>query len=100
MKKNFEKNGILLLNMALIFTSKKESKFHLKKWTKFINKLLESLKNEKITLILFGKAAKEVEKFECSSNFRKRTFPHPYNLSFINDSEVHRLFKPMKLLYL
>ncbi len=100
LKNNFEKNGILLLNMALIFTSKKESKLHLKKWKNFISKLLENLKNKDIKLILFGKVAKEIEKFEGSDSFEKEIFPHPYNLNFISNDEAHRLFKPMKLLYL
>ena len=100
LKNNFEKNGVLLLNMALIFTDKGDSKYHLKKWKPFVQSILCSLKNRDISLILFGNAAKEIEKFECSSSFKKFFFIHPYNVSFIKDKEVHKLFKPMNLLKL
>ncbi len=98
LKNNFEKNGVLLLNMSLIFSSKEKSKFHLKKWKNFIECFLNDLKERGITLILFGKAAKDIEKFESSQYFKKIVFPHPYNISFITNNEAHRLFKPMSLL--
>ena len=98
LKDNFEKNGVLLLNMALVFTDKSESKYHLKKWKPFIQSILCSLKEEDIKLILFGSAAKEVEKLEYSTYFKKFFFMHPYNMAFIKDKEVRQLFKPMNLL--
>ncbi len=99
LRENFEKNGVLLLNTALVFTSKKESKKHIKEWRGFVSKLLDELKDEKIELILFGKIAREIEKLDAGKNFKKRFLPHPYNLSFITEEEVHKLFAPMKLLY-
>ena len=98
LKDNFEKNGVLLLNMALVFTDKTESQYHLKKWKPFIQSLLCKLKQNSIKLILFGNAAKEVEKLQCSKYFEKLFFMHPYNISFINDHKVHQLFKPMNLM--
>ena len=98
LKDNFEKNGVLLLNMALIFTSKTESKYHLKAWRPFVKSLLCNLKKQNISLILFGHAAKDIEKLECSKDFKKLFFVHPYNVSFIKDKKAHKLFKPMSLL--
>ncbi len=98
LKDNFEKNGILLLNMALIFTKKEESKYHLRAWRTFVESLLCSIKEYDIKLILFGNAAKDIEKLECSNMFEKLFFVHPYNVSFIKDKEVHRLFKSMNLI--
>lgn len=98
LKNNFEKNGVLLLNMALIFSSKEKSGYHLKKWKKFIERVLENIKDRNITLILLGNASKEIEKMDVSKEFKKEIFPHPYNLSFIENDEVHRLFGPMHLL--
>ena len=98
LKDNFEKNGVLLLNMALIFTDKSDSKYHLKKWKPFVQSMLCSLKKREIALILFGNAAKEIEKLKCSNDFKKFFFIHPYNVDFIKDKEAHRLFKPMNLL--
>ncbi len=98
LKDNFEKNGVLLLNMALIFTTKEESKKHVKVWNAFVKSLLLELQGEKIELILFGKMAEVLEKLEEAQTFKKHTMPHPYNISFITDERAHRLFKPMKLL--
>lgn len=98
LKDNFEKNGVLLLNTALVFTSKDESKYHVKKFIPFISKLLELIKDEDITLILFGSMAKDIEKIKFSSSFKKFYCEHPYNVSFINNKEVQNLFSQMKLL--
>ena len=99
LKENFEKNGVLLLNMALIFTSKEESKKHVKTWNSFMKMLLKELQDEKIELILFGKMAEVLEKFEEAVPFKKHTMPHPYNIGFITDERAHKLFKPMHLLH-
>lgn len=98
LKDNFEKNGVLLLNMALVFTDKKESRYHLRMWKPFIKTLLSELDNRNITLILFGNAAKEIENLDISKSFEKLRFMHPYNVDFIKDKEVHKLFRPMNLL--
>ncbi len=98
LKKNFEKNGVMLLNMALIFTTKEESKKHVKIWNAFVKTLLNELHDKEIELILFGKMAEVLEKFEEAKSFKKHTMPHPYNISFITDERAHRLFKPMQLL--
>jgi uracil-DNA glycosylase len=97
-KRNLEKNGVLLLNISLIFTSKKKSNFHLKQWMNFTDRLLNRISDKKIELILFGKVAQKVEKFSSSVCFDKKFFPHPYNIGFITNDEVINLFKPMKLI--
>jgi len=97
-KENFEQNGILLLNTALIFTSKDESKKHVKLWKPFIVSLLRQLSEENIQLILFGSMAKEIEKLEVSGLYEKFYCEHPYNVSFISNKKVQNLFGQMKLL--
>ncbi len=98
LRENFEKNGVLLLNMALVFSTKAESKKHIQKWRGFVKRLLASLDGNDIELILFGKIAEEVERLDEAKHFRKHFLPHPYNISFITDSKAHALFKPMQLL--
>ncbi len=95
---NFEKNGVLLLNTALIFTSKSESKNHIKSWRGFIKTLLEELKGQNITLILFGNFAKDLKKRFNLSGFETIELEHPYNNSFICNKRAIELFKGMKLL--
>jgi uracil-DNA glycosylase len=95
---NFEKNGVLLLNTALIFTSKSESKNHIKNWRGFIKTLLEELKGQNITLILFGNFAKDLKKRFDLSKFETIELEHPYNNSFICNERAIELFGKMELL--
>jgi len=98
LRENFEKNGVLLLNTALIFTNKEDSKKHIKAWKGFVNRFLEELRDFKIELILFGNFAKDVEKYQSTNFYKKHIMMHPYNISFITEPKAHNLFAPMKLL--
>ncbi|MCH9813472.1 MAG: uracil-DNA glycosylase [Epsilonproteobacteria bacterium] len=100
LRENFEKNGVLLLNTALVFTTKEESKKHLKAWQGFVDRLLQLLQSHDIVLILFGSAAKDIKKYKSADTFEKYLLPHPYNIGFITESKAHQLFKPMRLLSL
>ena len=95
---NFEKNGVLLLNTALVFTDKKSSPKHIKAWRPFIQKLLEGLEQQEPKLILFGTHAKELKKRLPLEKFETIELEHPYNHTFISNPEAHKLFGPMKLL--
>ena len=98
LKNNFEKNGVLLLNSALIFTRKEDSKYHAKMWKSFVDTLLKGVKDRDIKLLLFGNISKEIDKLNSSKDFEKVLVPHPYNVSFITDKKVLEVFYPMKLL--
>jgi len=97
-KDNFETNGVLLLNTALIFTSKEDSKKHVKLWKPFVISFLRQIKEENIKLILFGSLAKDIDKMDVSEDFEKFYCEHPYNVSFILNKNVQKLFGQMKLL--
>ncbi|MBE0491597.1 MAG: uracil-DNA glycosylase [Sulfurospirillum sp.] len=99
LRKNFEKNGVLLLNSALVFTCKAQSRLHIKAFEPFMQRILEKLQGRNIKLILFGSQAAKIErslpqihKFTCIKTM------HPYNLSFIQDTSVQEFFTPMHLL--
>jgi len=95
---NFEKNGILLLNTALIFSDKKASGRHVKAWNPFMKTLLKELEEDAPKLILFGTHAKALKKKLPLENFETIELEHPYNHTFIQNEEVLKLFAPMKLL--
>ena len=95
LKDNFEKNGVLLLNTALVFESKERSNYHIKMWKPFIKELLESIDKD-VTLILFGNPAKKIKKdFMPIQNSIE--LEHPYNLSFITSDVALNLFGAMNL---
>jgi uracil-DNA glycosylase len=95
---NFEKNGVLLLNTALIFTDKKHSGKHVKAWRPFMVSLLKDLKEDAPELILFGNHAKELQKALPLEQFRTIEMEHPYNHTFIANKNAQQLFGPMRLL--
>ncbi|MDD5548488.1 MAG: uracil-DNA glycosylase, partial [Sulfurovaceae bacterium] len=99
LKDNFEKNGILLLNTALVFTDKKSCSFHAKEWEAFILDMIDKLDSQKVKLILFGSFAQNLyEKNHSLQKFDAFACEHPYNISFITNKDVIEFFKPMDLL--
>jgi len=95
LKENFEKNGVLLLNTALIFESKEKSNYHIKMWKPFMKHFIESI-DSSITLILFGNPAKKIKK-DFNPLQKSIEIEHPYNLSFIHSKEALELFGKMDL---
>lgn len=95
---NFEKNGVLLLNTALIFTDKKSTKKHVKAWQPFVQTLLGALEENAPKLILFGAHAKDLKKQFSLDAFETIELEHPYNHTFISNPKALDLFGPMKLL--
>lgn len=95
---NFEKNGVLLLNTALIFTDKKSSAKHIKAWKPFVQTLLNAMKEDAPKLILFGTHAKALRKQFTLDTFETIELEHPYNHTFISNPKAIKLFGPMNLL--
>ena len=95
---NFEKNGVLLLNTALVFTDKKSSSRHVKAWQPFVRSLLKSLETQQPKLILFGTHAKALKKNLPLNGFETIELEHPYNHTFIANPKALELFGPMHLL--
>ena len=98
LRMNFEKNGVLLLNTALIFTDKKSSGKHVKAWRPFMENLLASLEEDAPKLILFGTHAKELKKRLPLDKFETIELEHPYNHTFISNEKALKLFGSMNLL--
>ncbi|MDR3177608.1 MAG: uracil-DNA glycosylase [Campylobacteraceae bacterium] len=99
LKNNFEKNGVLLLNSALIFTKKEDTKKHAKAFNPFMRALLGELARENIELILLGLISKDIERLlPPPHNFRLFCACHPYNIEFITDKKVLERFSKTDLL--
>lgn len=98
LKDNFERNGVLLLNTALVFSSKAESRKHIKSWQPFIERLLLEMQEVNPTLILFGTHAKALKKLNHAEKYQCIELEHPYNHTFISNPDALKLFGPMDLL--
>jgi uracil-DNA glycosylase len=98
LRQNFENQGVLLLNTALVFTDKSASSKHIKAWRAFMRVLLNGLIDNAPTLILFGTHAKALKKHFPIDDFSTISLEHPYNQSFITNPKAEKLFKQMNLL--
>ncbi len=95
-------HGFLLLNAALVFRPHVPPVKEAKAWRPFLEVVLEALASRSgqpaPTLVLWGKIAQWLEGLPALSVFPKAVAEHPYNLSFIQNPEMQRLFGPMHLL--
>jgi len=98
LKDNFESSGVLLLNTALIFSSKEQSRKHIKEWRPFVETLLSQMVDISPQLILFGTHAKALKKLDGIDRFETIELEHPYNHTFISNEVALKLFGEMDLL--
>ena len=98
LRMNFEREGVLLLNTALVFTDKKSSAKHIRAWQPFIRTLLEALTVQSPKLILFGSHAQALKRTLPLEQFDIIEMEHPYNHTFIGNEIALKLFRPMNLL--
>ncbi|MFM8466877.1 MAG: uracil-DNA glycosylase [Oxalobacteraceae bacterium] len=95
--------GFLLLNAALVFRPHVPPVKEAKAWRPFLEIVLEALVSRHgqpaPTLVLWGKIAQWLDGLPALAAFPKAVAEHPYNLSFIQNQGMQRLFGPMHLLY-
>lgn len=98
---NFMSEGILLLNASLVFRTPQSKNQDARAWLPFMEQLLLELstRNQQIKLLLFGKIANIINGLDASAPFDKLQTEHPYNLSFINNTNVVEFFRPLMLLH-
>lgn len=96
---NLMGHGVLLLNASLVLTQQSVRK-DAKAWRPFIAKLLQCLaeRQQSVQLILLGQVAKQIDSIDVSNHFPRFYAEHPYNISFITNSQVLKLFAPLNLL--
>ena len=91
-----------LLNAALVFRPHVPPLKDAKAWRPLLEVVLEALAARPglppPTLILWGKIAQWLEDLPALAMFPKAVAEHPYNLSFIQNQDMQRLFGPMHLL--
>jgi uracil-DNA glycosylase len=105
LQNNLTLNGFLLLNAALVFRAQISPLVEARAWRPFLQVILNTLVHYSNTaqctlpsLILWGKIAEQIGKVPISHIFPKIIAEHPYNISFIQNQSMHRLFQPMRLL--
>lgn len=96
---NMLQHGILLLNASLVLSNRPVNA-DAKAWRPFMRQLLSELsrKNNELTLLLMGNISKTIQAFPEAQPFPNVVSEHPYNVSFINNPQIHQFFKPLQLL--
>lgn len=102
---NLTRHGFLLLNAALVYRAHVPPAKEARAWQPFLRLVLAALAerapqpDEKpAMLVLWGKIAEQLNALDVTSRFPKAVSEHPYNLSFIGNEAMQKLFRPMCLL--
>jgi uracil-DNA glycosylase len=97
MQRKLTEQGFLLLNASLVFRSHVAPAKDAKAWLPFFETVMAGLAAQAATvptMVLWGKIAELLAKLPVMKDFPQITAEHPYNLSFIGNKDMHRLFQP------
>lgn len=98
---NLERAGFLMLNATPVLHPQRKPAVEARYWTDFLEQLLVLIAQRcphRVTLLLWGKIAGLVEAMPASTGFDKIVCEHPYNISFIDNPEMLRLFADLRVL--
>jgi uracil-DNA glycosylase len=98
---NLQAAGFLLFNATPVLHAHRKPAVEARYWRHFLERLLDSLaaaRGPAPTLVLWGKIAKLVEELPSSRHFPRLVCEHPYNVSFIGNPDMRRLFAGLRLL--
>lgn len=105
LQENLTRHGFLLLNAALVFRPHVPPLKEAKAWQPFLQTVLSALADHAEangvappTLVLWGKIAEQFKSLPANARFAHAIAEHPYNLSFIANPAMQKLFGPMHLL--
>jgi uracil-DNA glycosylase len=98
MQERLTSHGFLLLNASLVFRPHVPPVKDAKAWLPFFETVMKGLAARQPTLVLWGKIAEQLNKLPVVKALPQIVCEHPYNISFIANSDMHALFGPMKLL--
>lgn len=102
---NLTRHGFLLLNATLVYRPDVPPVKDAKAWRPFLQTVLEALAEHADSkdrrppvLVLWGKIAEQLGGLPPTARFPSAISEHPYNLSFIGNQTMQKLFGPMHLL--
>lgn len=95
---NFQERGFLLLNATPVL--RENVARDAKAWRPFIAQVLRAMadREPRVKLVLFGNIAKQIAELPAYNAFDHFTAEHPYNVSFIGNTQVLGFFKELELL--
>lgn len=98
---NLEAAGFLMLNATPVLHPQRKPALEARYWQQFLERLLTLVAEgsaQRITLLLWGKIAKLIETMPASQAYNRLVCEHPYNISFIDNPDMLRLFGKLRVL--
>ncbi len=98
---NLERAGFLPLNATPVLHPERKPALEARYWREFVDRLLDAIAaqaKEPVTLLLWGKIAALIEALPASRRFERLVCEHPYNVSFIDNPDMQRLFGELEVL--
>jgi len=98
---NLEEAGFLMLNATPVLHPERKPAVEAGYWRDFLQRLLSLVAQhsaQAVTLLLWGRIANLVNDMPVSSRYDKLVCEHPYNISFINNPDMLRLFAKLRVL--
>lgn len=98
---NLEAAGFLMLNATPVLHPERKPAVEARYWRDFLQQLLALVaqhSSQRITLLLWGKIANLVNDMPASERYDKLVCEHPYNISFIDNPDMLRLFASLRVL--
>lgn len=98
---NLENAGFLMLNATPVLHPERKPAVEARYWQDFLQQLLALIalhSSQPISLLLWGKIAGLVEAIPASKSYKKIACEHPYNISFIDNPEMLKLFAGLRVL--
>jgi uracil-DNA glycosylase len=98
---NLEAAGFLMLNATPVLHPQRKPAMEARYWQQFLERLLTLVAEgsaQRITLLLWGKIAKLIETMPASQAYNRLVCEHPYNISFIDNPDMLRLFGKLRVL--
>jgi uracil-DNA glycosylase len=98
---NLEAAGFLMLNATPVLHPQRKPAMEARYWQQFLERLLTLVAEgsaQRITLLLWGKIAKLIETMPASQAYNRLVCEHPYNISFIDNPDMRRLFGKLRVL--
>jgi len=98
---NLETAGFLMLNATPVLHPERKPAVEARYWQAFLESLLALVaqhSTRRITLLLWGKIATLVKAMPASRHYDQLVCEHPYNISFIDNPDMQRLFAQLRVL--
>lgn len=98
---NLQQRGFLMFNATPVLHRQRRPTIEARFWAGFVSELLHQIEEQRSklpTLVLWGKIAEKVASSSRLGNYPKIVSEHPYNVSFIHNAQMQRLFAKLKVL--